>query len=235
MESALTPSLTRTVRSLHGTFADWRPSVVMFDLDGTLIDTMGGFADLAAELINRDYGTERVIARKRYLETSGIPFRQQLELVFPKDGRNDAVAAEYEQRKGAVCARARIDADTLWMLELLRSLKIRVVVSSNSAQHFVDQFQQKLSFSFDLALGFGDGLAKGEPHVELVCRRFGVSPDQILFVGDSLKDAELARRCGQRFVARVGTFRHQDFTRAFSDVSAIDRISDLRFLVLPCK
>ena len=207
----------------------------MFDLDGTLIDTMGGFAELAAELINRHYGVDLAIARRRYLQTSGIPFRQQLEVIFPADERNDPVAATYEGRKIEVTRHATLEADAHGMLKRLRRWGMRVVVSSNSAQHFVDEFAQQSPFAFDLALGHGDGLAKGQPHVDLICRRYEVRPGEILFVGDSIKDGELARRCGQRFVGRTGTFRRQDFLASFPDAPIIDRISDLRFLVLPCK
>jgi phosphoglycolate phosphatase-like HAD superfamily hydrolase len=213
-----------------------RPSVVMFDLDGTLIDTMGGFADLASELIHTHYDDVSVAqARTRYLETSGIPFRQQLEVIFPGDDRNDEVAATYEGRKPEITRDARLDRDATWMLRRLHEMGTRVVISSNSAQRFVDEFQRDAPLTFDLALGYGDGLAKGRPHVELVCCSFNVNPHEILFVGDSLKDGELAQRCGQRFVGRTGTFHRNDFTAEFPDAAVIDRISDLRYLVLPCK
>lgn len=212
-------------------FGSWRPAVVLFDLDGTLIDTMGGFADLAAELINEHHGTDRRIARKRYLETSGIPFRHQLEAIFPGDPRNDEVAAIYEHRKQGICARAVLDADTRRGLLQLRERGIRIVVSSNGARHFIDEFQQRAPVTFDLALGFGDGLAKGAPHVARVCRELDVTPDQILFVGDSLKDGELARDNGLRFVGRTGTFNRSAFQGAFPGVPTVDRISDLSALL----
>jgi HAD superfamily hydrolase (TIGR01549 family) len=225
----------RALQSQPETYEFFNPTVVMFDLDGTLIDTMNGFADLAAELIHRNYQWDTRLARKRYLETSGIPFRQQLDVIFPADPRNDEVASEYESRKEVVCQGILPNQDTLETLELLRSWQIRLVVSSNSAQHFVDDFQREVAFTFDLALGYGHGLAKGEPHVRLVCQHFAVNPLNILFVGDSLKDAELAQSCGCHFVARLGTFRRGDFLKAYPRIPAVNTIGDLRFLVAPCK
>ena len=61
--------------------------LLVFDLDGTLIDTMGDYADKAAALIRDHYGTPKDEARRRYFETSGVPFEQQLEQIFPGDDR----------------------------------------------------------------------------------------------------------------------------------------------------
>ncbi len=182
------------------------PLLVMFDLDGTLIDTMQHFADLAAELMQEHHGLELATARRRYLETSGIPLRQQLELIVPGDARNDRVSELYEDRKTSICLRAEMPSDTVSALERLQREGVRVALSSNSAQHFVDELAARSPVRFDLTLGFGDGLAKGEAHVAEVERRLGIAPEQILFVGDSLKDGELAQRCKQRFVGVAGTF-----------------------------
>lgn len=207
------------------------PELVMFDLDGTLIDTMGYFADLAAELIHEHYGVELALARQRYLQTSGIPFRQQLDVLFPDDTRNEPTSATYEQRKTGICLRAEMPADTVEALQELQRRGLRVVLSSNSAQHFVDELVDRCPVRFDLTLGFGDGLAKGAPHVAEVERRLGVPAARILFVGDSLKDGELAERCGLRFVGITGTFRAGDFRQRFDDAVVIDRIAELPALL----
>ena len=65
--------------------------LLIFDLDGTLIDTMKAYADKAAALIFEHYGTPGDEAHRRCFETSGLPFEQQLEqMVFIGDSPNDA-------------------------------------------------------------------------------------------------------------------------------------------------
>ena len=56
----------------------------LFDFDGTLVDTMGGYADLAGGLIHEAF--PEITAekgRELYIRTSGIPFIQQMELIRP--------------------------------------------------------------------------------------------------------------------------------------------------------
>ncbi|CAN5914204.1 HAD family hydrolase [soil metagenome] len=206
---------------------------VMFDLDGTLIDTMGGFADLAAEVMEKRLGHDRATARRRYMETSGIPFRQQLEVIAPEHAANQATSDEFEERKRAVCDATSMDELTIRGLEQLRALGLKLVVSSNGAQHFVDDFARREAFKFDLALGFdaSRGLAKGRPHVEHTCQALGVAVADLVFCGDSLKDGELADQCGIPFVGRTGTFSRADFLQRDPAGSAVDSIVELADLV----
>lgn len=206
-----------------------QPRVIMFDLDGTLIDTMFAFADLAAEVMHHHHGDNRLTARAEYLATSGIPFRQQLEVIHPEHPGNDDASDEFERRKRAVCDSTPLDARTRAALHALRTRGIRLVLSSNTAQHFVDEFVARERFPFDLAFGFcaKRGLAKGEPHVQRTTAALAVGRKDILFVGDSLKDGELARTTGVGFVGRVGTFAAHQFADRFAGVNTVNCISEL--------
>ena len=205
----------------------------MFDLDGTLVDTMGGFADIAAEVMAARHGVEWAWARGKYVETSGLPFCKQLEVVFPAHAANKAASDEFEARKLAVCDATSMDALTIEGLEALRGLGLKLVVSSNTGQTVVDAFVAREGFAFDLALGFdpAQGLGKGRPHVERALAVFGVSREELLFVGDSLKDADLADECGVRFIGRLGTFRDEDFRRRDPAAVFVPHVSELPALL----
>lgn len=205
------------------------PRVIAFDLDGTLVDTMNAFADLAALVMSTHHGQDVAEGRARYLETSGIPFCQQLDVIHPGHAANPRASDEFEARRRAITARTPMDDGSRRGLERLRERGIRLVVSSNTGQDFVDEFAAREPFRFDLALGFDParGLAKGTPHFEAAMAHFGVARDDLLFVGDSIKDGEIAGAFGVRFIGRLGTFSLPQFEARFPSVVTIDNVDRL--------
>lgn len=204
------------------------PRVLLCDLDGTLIDTMPILADLATDVMAETYDAPRAMARELYLATCGLPFVQQLESIYPGDPRNAATAATFESRKPMLCRGARLTPETLAGLEEMRSLGVLVVVSSNNGTENVEAFAAtNPEFEFDLLLGFGAGQHKGAPHLDTVSRTFGFTRKQMLFIGDSLHDGELAEREEVPFVALATTFATERFALRFPGVSVLNRFGEL--------
>jgi HAD superfamily hydrolase (TIGR01549 family) len=204
------------------------PAVLLCDLDGTLVDTMPMLADLATEVLVEAFGMTRSLARDLYLSTSGLPFCKQLELIAPGDPRNGEAERRYEARKSERCHGARMASATRQSLAELKSRGVRVVVSSNNGVANVEAFARASEFPFDLALGFdGNGFSKGRPHIERAARTFGVSARDMMLVGDSLHDGEIAEREGLPFVGVAGTFSKERFALRFPRVPVLDRLGDL--------
>ena len=61
--------------------------LVVFDLDGTLVDSMGLYAEKAGELIEKFYSIPKQKAKRLYFETSGLPFWNSLMFSFPTKGK----------------------------------------------------------------------------------------------------------------------------------------------------
>jgi phosphoglycolate phosphatase-like HAD superfamily hydrolase len=203
------------------------PSVLLCDLDGTLIDSMPVLADVATEVMEETYGTPRVLARELYLATCGLPFRKQLDEIYPGDQRNQGASDRFEAQKPARCGGIRMTGETRRALERMRALGARVAVSSNNGIENVAAFAAEAAFTFDLVLGFGEGLAKGKPHLDETARIFGVGRQQMLFVGDSLHDGEIAEREGIPFVGVAGTFSAERFALRFPGVPVVRRFAAL--------
>ena len=203
------------------------PKVLLCDLDGTLIDSMPTLADLATEVIEERYGTPRILARELYLATCGLPFEKQLEEIFPEDVRNADASAEFEGRKPARCNAIRMSPETRRALQAMRDLGVRIAVSSNNGIENVNAFARDAGFKFDLVLGYGNGLAKGRTHLDATSREFGTSRQEMLFVGDSLHDGEIAEREGIPFVGIATTFSPDRFALRFPSVPVVRRFSAL--------
>jgi phosphoglycolate phosphatase-like HAD superfamily hydrolase len=203
------------------------PRVLLCDLDGTLIDSMPTLADLATEVMESVFGTPKILARELYLATCGLPFVKQLEEIYPGDPRNAGASDLFEGRKPDRCDQIRMPTETRRALERLRGMGVRLAVSSNNGVTNVATFARNAGFLFDLVLGFGGGLAKGRPHIEATSREFGVDRQEMLFVGDSLHDGEIAEREGIPFVGLATTFSPERFTLRFPRVPVIRRFAAL--------
>jgi phosphoglycolate phosphatase-like HAD superfamily hydrolase len=205
--------------------------MVVFDFDGTLVDTMQSFADVAADVMATRHSVHFDWARARYLETSGIPFFQQLEEIFPGHNENSKAADEFEKRKLESFFSERFDADVRGALRKLQRQGYKIAVSSNNFQHLLDKFVSTEEVSFDLVLGCRENFFKGHDHFRAIQRELGVAAHEILFVGDSLMDAQRAAESGVRFVGRTGTFTSQSFKKAYPGVSTVDQLSELHAII----
>jgi phosphoglycolate phosphatase-like HAD superfamily hydrolase len=204
-----------------------QPKVLLCDLDGTLIDSMPALADLATDVLGEVYGTPGSLAREFYLATCGLPFIRQLDSIFPGDARNQGASDLFEGRKPARCNQIRMPADVVRTLADLKKRGVAIVVSSNNGVENVATFARNSGFAFDLVLGFGGGLAKGKPHIDLCEATFGVDRAEMLFVGDSLHDGEIAEREAIPFVGLSGTFSYERFVLRFPDVPVLRRFGQL--------
>lgn len=207
------------------------PKVLLCDLDGTLIDTMPTLADLATDVMGEVYGTPRVLARELYVATCGLPFIRQLESIFPGDGRNERASDLFEGRKPEHCNRIRMSPEVEKALTDLKARGIAIVVSSNNGTENVETFARNAGFRFDLVLGFGGGMAKGGPHLKRAEAQFGVGRSEMLFIGDSLHDGEVAEREGVQFVGLAGTFSFERFALRFPHLPIIRRFGELPHLL----
>lgn len=203
------------------------PKVLLCDLDGTLIDTMPVLADLATEVMSDIYGLPRALGRELYLATCGLPFVKQLEDIFPGDARNPGASDIFEGRKPSRCSMARMPEDTRAALRDLRARGVRIGVSSNNGQENVETFVRLSGFPFDLVMGYGNGLSKGRSQIEMAERKFGVDRQEMLFIGDSLHDGEIANQCKIPFVGLAGTFAKERFILRFPGQPVIGKFAEI--------
>ena len=80
---------------------------------------MPTLADIAAEVMERFYGTPGILARELYLATCGLPFASQLEEIYPGDPRNQDASNTFEAAKPARCNKIEMPADTRRALDTL--------------------------------------------------------------------------------------------------------------------
>lgn len=184
--------------------------LVLFDLDGTLVDTAPEIADAVNDTL-AECGLSPV-RQQQVNDWIGHGTRTLLiEALSSAQGRTaDAVRADpdlpriagifdthYQQRCGT---RSQPFPHVMPVLRSLRGRGIRLAVVTNKEGRYTDTVLQAHSLQdmFDAVVS-GDTLATKKPDPQGVrhcLARFQVAPAQALFVGDSSIDAATARSAG---------------------------------------
>ena len=189
----------------------------IFDLDGTLADTLESMAYVANEIMQK-YGLKaRPTDNFRYYSGEGADMLMQRAL---KDA-GDKELIHYEE--GRRLYREMFAADPMYkvvpyegMQETLKELKkrgIRLAVCSNKPHPAaVKVIAQLYGDDFDMVLGQSDAIRrKPAPDGPLmIAGKFGVRPEECMYVGDTSTDMKTGKAAGMFTVGALWGFRDRE-------------------------
>ena len=177
---------------------------VALDFDGTVADSMGFLTDLAVELLVGELGFERAEAARQYLATAGSEFSTQLDELAPGQPRLAEVAGRFEAEKSRWMGGCELFSDVVPAVERLAAADIPVLLCSSTRVGLVREFCQRYGLLDRFASVDGWGLGHGKS-VQLVSgvAAAGFAGHEVVFVGDTRRDADVARAAGTRFVGLV--------------------------------
>jgi phosphoglycolate phosphatase len=207
------------------------PDVIVFDFDGTIVNSMPFLTSIAVELLTEVYQMEPQDARQAYVSTCGLPFVKQMEIIWPNDPRNPAVVNEFERRKREKLLEFALFPDVRSAVEQIRKQGIKVCVSSGNADELIAQVLSYKQLKVDLVMGYRPGFEKGPDHFRYAQRQFGARPEDVVFVGDSHQDGLKAQRAGIGFIARAGLLTPEEIGRLLPGVPVISSLDEILPLV----
>ncbi len=200
--------------------------LMIFDFDGTTVDSMDRLAEIAVEEVCSVYDASEDEIRECYLETSGLPFSEQIERMFPGEKKNSEIVNRFENRKRDELLEYPLFPDTKMTLMELRKRDYIVVISSSNFKENVEVYFKEKGVEVDLLLGFKRDFGKGRPHFDYIKKTFDVDKEEMIFIGDSPMDAKRARDYGIKFICKLGTFDEKALENN-PDIPYIYRLSDL--------
>ncbi|MCW1301239.1 MAG: HAD hydrolase-like protein [Candidatus Nanoarchaeia archaeon] len=191
---------------------------IVFDLDGTLIDSMALLSQMASGLLEKEFKIPRKYVEKRFVEMSGIPFRRFLNKLYyewygyePEEEIIEYIDELYEQM--SMRQRYRLFPDVRRNLEQLRRNYL-LFVSTSSPKERLDSIllKNRIKKFFTAALGIEIGFEK-EDHFQFLEDVFNLQRTNLIFVGDSPFDHEVGQRVGVLTVLRAGTFEREELLK----------------------
>jgi phosphoglycolate phosphatase len=221
-----------------------RVRAVAFDLDGTLIDTMGDLAASVNLMLGMLGAKELPEARIRALVGNGVETLVQRALT--ESVGNSATHAA--QRSAALALFRRIYSQGLFkhsrvypgVVAALRSLSatgLSLCCITNKDSAFAEPLLRAAGlsgfFSFTLCADRAQD-RKPSPNMLLAaCSRIGITPAEMLYVGDSSMDIAAARAAGSPVIA-VSYGYGKDHAGGPGDVQPDGRVDDMTEIVALC-
>ena len=179
-----------------------RPEALLFDLDGTLADTLPDLAD-ALDRAARDAGAGTVDKTSlRPLVSRGG--REMIAGMLPPDANREQLdrtrrrfLARYRER---IAVRTRLFPGIESVLGTLEGLGVRWGVVTNKHAWLTEPLLESLELHRRAAcVVSGDTATHPKPHpapLLLACDRLSIAPSAAVYVGDSRSDIESGRAAG---------------------------------------
>ncbi len=209
-------------------------SGIIFDLDGTLLDSLDDLADAAnASLIQCGFPVHPVAAY-RYFVGDGL--MTLIERIVPEQNRSQSEIAAcmglFSQIYGQGWdVKSRLYAGIDDMLQQLRQAGLQLAILSNKPHMFTQLCVQRFFSAkpFDFVYGHREGFPKKpDPSgAQKIASLMKLPPSQILYVGDTATDMRTGNGAGMITLGALWGFRERQELEASGASTLITHPSEI--------
>ncbi|HEX5105369.1 MAG TPA: HAD family hydrolase [Pirellulaceae bacterium] len=158
-------------------------SGIVFDLDGTLVDS----------------GLDFEAMRREMELPPGEPILEALKHLQPAHAARSGEVLHRHEREGL--ARATLLPGVRELLATLKRRRIHTAIATRNSRSITAATLARFQLTFDPVLTRDDGPVKPDPWPVLhACQQWGLGPSQVVVVGDYRFDVESGRAAGARTV-----------------------------------
>lgn len=209
-----------------------RYKAVIFDLDGTLLNTLEDLTDAVNHVMRQFNYPEHTIEEIRSFVGNGIKLLIERSLPYGKDNPEfDKVFSEFKSYYTSHCQIKTRPYDGI--MELISSLKeqgYKLAIVSNKNQSAVTELNN-IYFSdyISTAIGEKEGVRK-KPAPDTVIKalnELGISSDDAVYVGDSDVDRETAENSNMDCISVTWGFRDRKLLESLNPYAIIDKPAEL--------
>lgn len=194
--------------------------LIIFDLDGTLLDTLQDLGDSCNVILQRfGYSIHQLPAYKKFV---GNGVQKLIERALPEHARTTEIITTlltafktyYEEQ---TISHTRPYSGIISLLQTLKSSGYLISVASNKYHEAVIPLMEKYfpTISFDLILGHRTGHpAKPDPEIVWdTLQTLGIAKENCYYVGDSSVDMDTANNAGVTAIGVTWGFRDENELR----------------------
>lgn len=187
---------------------------VIFDLDGTMVNSIEDLADSMNIVLKNHHFPTHELESYKYFVGKGI--RNLISNALPKTHQDNSLIDScfemmLEVYRANCVNKTKIYKGIPELLDELILRKMRLAIFSNKADEFTIRIVDSIlgKWNFEPVIGFTtEELRKPNPKVALQIRKnFGISSSEILYVGDSGVDMQTANNAGMTAVGVTWGFR----------------------------
>ena len=218
-----------------------KPTMVLIDVDGTLVDSVPDLAYCVDEMMDRLNMPRRGEASVRQWVGNGVERLVRRALINQLDGEPDE--ALYEKAMPLfmdlyaenTSGRSSLYPGVAEGIAYLKQAGFRLGCVTNKAEQFTVPLLKDLGIydNFEVVVS-GDTLPKKKPdpmpllHAAHV---MGVTPEQSMMLGDSMSDVKAARAAGFQIVCMSYGYNHGEDIRDYDPDAVIDSMAQLKGLL----
>ena len=211
---------------------------VIFDLDGTLLNTIDDLANAGNHVCRENGWPEHTAAEFCRMVGHGIP--NLVSRFSPPEGQAPEILADTLRRFSAYYAQHNMDATAPYegipaMLERLKLAGVQMAVYSNKADEFSQVIISRyFPDTFVLVRGKVEGVpVKPDPTgVRGVLAELGADVTTTLFVGDSAVDIQTAHNAGLMACGVTWGFRGREELEAAGADRMVDTAAQLEQVIM---